>query len=235
MDPIKEIRFAAACQAHDEFTRAHAFLFTEPYFDRTEVQMISGKFRLETLLFSKNGIFGRIFCFHDASGNLVYTSFPMIGEQIFQQYIQHSNQKEYFITGTDLNSFILINLTDVTVDYVSFDRLVAEDKKEFLKVGWWYVSDWLYNPSNNLVAVNGPDNMNCGCVEILDFSNPELLYYPSKCLSYKIDNDFGDGEAWALSWTPNNGLELYISYKTDDHKLEMSEEEVFDFFENYKC
>jgi len=228
MDPLTKIRFEAACQAHDEFHSAFAHLFTEPYFDRTEVEVIAGKFRLETLIFLDSGRVGRIICVNDASGNLIYTGFPMVGEQIFKQYIQHSNQKEYYIIGTDLDSFILINLTEVKVDYVSFDRLVAEDKPEFSHIGWWYISDWMYNPANDLVAANGFCIQNMGMVELIDFSNPDNIFFPSINLSGEIYHKYDlDDDTLVRSWTADNGLELWAP-GAPNNTLYMSEEELLD-------
>ncbi|MFD2556088.1 hypothetical protein [Sphingobacterium tabacisoli] len=92
----------------------------------------------------------------DKTGNELFTTRFAFGK-LFYQYILPSNSSEYFIAGNDLMEFSIYNITkSEEYKFVSECR-IDEESDEDCDNEFWYITEWIYNPENNLVAINGQD------------------------------------------------------------------------------
>ncbi|MGE8292584.1 MAG: hypothetical protein ACN6ON_12930 [Sphingobacterium sp.] len=139
----------------------------------------------------------------------IFTSKYAFGK-LFYQYIRHSNNYEYFISGNDLMEFSIYNITkNKEYKFVSECR-IDENSDDDCDNEFWYIKEWLYNPTNNLVAINGQDGMNCSTVTVCDFTNPEILPIKFKNLYKMLADEYKDGTCNAIGWTDSNFLELEV-------------------------
>ena len=130
--------------------------------------------------------------------------------KLFYQYIRHSNENEYFISGNDLLEYSIYNITkNEEFKFISECR-IDEDSEEDCDNEFWYIKKWIYNPKNNLVAINGQDGMNSKTVTLCEFTNPEIVPLKFKNLYKTIAAKGKYGICNAIGWTENNNLEIEV-------------------------
>jgi hypothetical protein len=145
----------------------------------------------------------------------------------FFQYIKHSNNDEYFICGNDLLDFSIFNISKNRETKFVSEYVVNDDTEEDCNNEFWYIKEWIYNPQNNLVAINGQDGMNCATVTVCDFTQPDKLPLIFKNLSQFVLAKHGDYTCRACQWTEENGLEL-IAREKNPQTMILEEREIFD-------
>lgn len=165
----------------------------------------------------------------DKTGNQIFSAKYAFGK-LFYQYIRHANNDEYFISGNDLMEFSVYNITkNEEYKFVSECR-INEDSEEDCDNEFWYIKEWLYNPNNNLVAINGQDGMNGVTVTACNFSNPETLPIKFKNLYKIIAEKYEDGTCNALRWTKENDLELEVC-EENSKIIRLSEQDILRLLE----
>ncbi|MCS4224610.1 hypothetical protein [Sphingobacterium sp. BIGb0165] len=160
----------------------------------------------------------------DKTGNEIFTARYAFGK-LFHQYIKHSNNNEYFIAGNDLMEFSIYNITkSEEYKFVSECR-IDEESDEGCDNEFWYIKEWIYNPTNNLIAINGQDLMNCATITVGDFTNPEMLPLKFKNLHKVLADQYGDGPCNAIRWTDRNCLELEVC-EENTRTVSLTEQEI---------
>ena len=160
----------------------------------------------------------------DKTGNELFTTRFAFGK-LFYQYILHSNSNEYFIAGNDLMEFSIYNITkSEEYKFVSECR-IDEESDEDCDNEFWYITEWIYNPENNLVAINGQDMMNCATVTVADFTNPDVLPLKFKNLYKVLADQYEDGTCSAIRWTDKNSLELEVC-EENTRTINLTEQEI---------
>ncbi|MDR2920344.1 MAG: hypothetical protein LBV72_13400 [Tannerella sp.] len=90
------------------------------------------------------------------SDKVIYQLKMVFGKPFFQ-YIKHSNNDEYFICGNDILDFSVFNISKNIENRFVSEYIVNDDAKGYFNNEFWYIKEWIYNPKNNLVAINGQD------------------------------------------------------------------------------
>ncbi len=204
--------------AYEEYLEQYNYIFEKPYFVGQESHSLSDDIKLIIDNYNHSyditHNYGKsISCqsikLLDKSGNELFTSRYAFGK-LFYQYILHSNNNAYFISGNDLMEFSIYNITkQEEYKFVSECR-IEEESDEDCNNEFWYIKEWIYNPINNLIAINGQDMMNCSTVTIGDFTNPETLPLKFKNLYKILADQYEDGTCYATRWADNNCLELQV-------------------------
>lgn len=130
---------------------------------------------------------------------------------LFYKYIQHANGNEYFIAGSSLNDYVLFNITEHTaMKYVGAQIVREQPHREYTPDLYWYIETLIYNPLNNLLAINGPDILNCSRVAVFEFTDEQLFPFKFYSLSNLIFS-YDEGEHHtALGWTDDNRLKVEV-------------------------
>lgn len=207
---------------YKKYFEQYDYIFEKDYFISQEIHLLTDEIKLTidnyNHSFNITNNYGKSICcqivtLSNKNGNKIFTAKYAFGK-LFYQYIRHSNNNEYFVSGNDLMEFSIYNITkNKEYKFVSECR-IDENSDEDCDNEFWYIKEWLYNPINNLVAINGQDGMNCSTVTVCDFSTPEILPIKFKNLSKIIAKEY-DGEVCnAIRWTENNFLELDVSEET---------------------
>lgn len=204
--------------AYEKYFEQYEYIFEKAYFVDQEVHSLTDEFKLIidnynhsydiTHNYGKSISCQNIKLF-DKTGCQIFTSRYAFGK-LFYQYIRHSNNNEYLISGNDLMEFSIYNITkNEEYKFVSECR-IDEDSDEDCDNEFWYIREWIYNPINNLVAINGQDLMNCATVTVCDFAYPEVLPLKFKNLYKTLADRYDDGTCNAVGWTDDNCLELDV-------------------------
>jgi hypothetical protein len=141
---------------------------------------------------------------------IIYTDRVVWQVSPFFQYIKHRNENEYFISGSDLLDFSVYNITKnrqykYIDEYMINDNYDGDSNNEF-----WYITKFIYNENNNLIAINGQDGMNCKTITISDFAEPEKLPYNCVNLSSAIYKKYNTSTCDAIEWLDDNSLSMVI-------------------------
>lgn len=160
----------------------------------------------------------------------IYTTKYAFGK-LFYHYIRHSNNNEYLISGNDLMEFSVYNITKKEEYRFVSECRIDEDSEAACDNEFWYIKEWIYNPINNVVAINGPDGMNCSTVTICDLTTPEQLpiKFRNLCNSLAVD---GEAEiCTAIRWTKENALELEVGEENPKILL-LTEQKIVDLLQS---
>lgn len=203
---------------YKKYFEQYNYIFEKEYFINQETHFLTDKIKLTIDNYNHSynitSNYGEsISCqsikLSDKMGNQIFTSKYAYG-RLFYQYIRHSNNTEYFVSGNDLMEFSIYNITkNKEYKFVGKCR-IDENYDEDCNNEFWYIKEWIYNPKNNLIAINGQDLMNCSTVTVCDFTNPEMLPIKFKNLHKLIADKHEDGTCNAKRWTNNDFLELEV-------------------------
>lgn len=203
---------------YKKYLEQYNYIFDKDYFIDQEIHFLTDEIKLiidnYNHSYNLTHNYGKsISCqrltLYDNHDNQLYTTRYAFGK-IFYQYIRHSNNNEYFVSGNDLMEYAIYNITkNKAYKFVSECR-IDENSEEDCDNEFWYIKEWLYNPANNLIAIHGQDGMNCSTVTVCDFTNPEILPLKFKNLYKIIADHCQDGTCSAKRWTDNNLLELEV-------------------------
>ncbi|MDR2284255.1 MAG: hypothetical protein LBE37_13645 [Sphingobacterium sp.] len=220
---------------YDDYFEQYNYIFEKPYFIGQESHNLTDDIELVidnynhsydiTHNYGKSISCQRIKLL-DKAGNELFTAKYAFG-RLFYQYIRHSNNNEYFISGNDLMEYSIYNITkQEEYKFVSECRIL-EESDEDCDNEFWYITEWMYNPTNNLIAINGQDMMNCSTVTIGDFTNPEILPLRFKNLYKTLGDQYDDGTSYATCWLDNSSLELQVC-EENTKTIILTEQEILD-------
>lgn len=209
------------------------YIFSEKYHIKDETISLTPLITLEINYFHHSEGDNSIGCQmvtlkNDTDGILFHNK--TVWGHLFYQYIKHANGKEYFITGSGLEVYVLYNISEnVSMKYV---RGNTADKKEFNGgAQYWYLVDLKYNPGNNMVAVNGHDLLNCSRISVFEFKDESSFPFRFHEISGLIfDRNEGENHV-AKQWLDGNFLQVEV---TEQHRniLLLSEAEISNYVAN---
>ncbi len=209
------------------------YIFSDRYHIRDEIISITPLITLEINYFhhleGDNSIGCQIVTLKNDTDGILFHNKTVWGS-VFYQYIKHSNGKEYFITGSGLEEYVLYNISEnVSMKYVSGN---TADKKEFNGgAQYWYLVDLKYNPENNMIAVNGQDILNSSRITVFEFKGESSFPFRFHEISGLIfDRDEGENHV-AQQWVEHNFLQVEV---TEEHRniILLSEAEINNYIVN---
>lgn len=197
---------------YDEWMSEYLYVLDERFFKDEEELSLTTNYTVliksyihsyDTGPRSSCSISAQVVMLRDNNGKVLFQA-ETIGRP-FYTYILHSNGHEYFICGGGLSLFHKYDITSKTS--VSFaDECVAD---ETCRSDFWYITDWIYNCNNNLIAINGLGTLNDSVVNICDFSDPDRL--PLKVISFCRNGPKEiDDVCTANAWNDDNSLKVDV-------------------------
>ncbi len=233
----KNVAGSLACK---EYFEGFDYIFSQKYFQKSESVSIADKYKISidyynhSYMVTKNSGYSiscQYLALTDIENQLLY-SYKNVFGKLFYHYLAHSNGNEYLMCGLDLMEFSIYNISKNDESrFVSICR-VDDDSGDDCQNEFWYITTLLYNPSNNFVAINGQDGMNCATVTLCDFSDPDdFSSIKAISLGTFVAEKYDDPTCIALEWNENNDLLLNVC-EEDGKDVLLSEKEILELFVN---
>ena len=213
----KLINFAYTDE-YKKYTDQYESIFNAEYFKKKETVNLNEEYKVEILHYNHTyqmmeNYWCKIDCqeivLYDDSESIVYKSRYEFGS-VFYSLIKHSNGNLYFITGHDLQKYSVYNISNNTETKYACECHINEDSKEDCYSDFMMVDDIIYNPHNNMLAINGIlQYLKIPTVSLGIFDTPDDLPFRAKNLYNFMEKKIGNSACQAISWTEENTLVLY--------------------------
>ncbi len=129
--------------------------------------------------------------------------FDSIYEKALYTFIEHSNGRNYLIFSIDLYGYSVLDLSDYRYAHYVPESSFNRGEETFI---WTKV---LYNPGNNLIAVDGCYWAGLWYTEFYDFSQPMELPLKMLCSTYDMKKQFDtDYDVIPIQWNEDGTITL---------------------------